>query len=738
MSLNKVLNRPLFRQKALKKGYLTPIRAQLGTMVGPTMDVSTGPQRFPMINVPQPKPLSMTRRFFNTVGRGVRGAFGLPFLLGSSATYGALDRSDPEGNLPESVKLGLSGLGGAAATRLPGAAALGSMGIGPQAVLFGTGALIQNRIAAGRKELERIKKMSPEERKRFEIEQRNKAFNYFDGGVTDQELFGADADKVKFVSPATEVRQQVSTKGKKGGGRLNVDRLTEPENESKIAKGTVDIDKVIKNNIDEGDLAIDEMKIEPPKSPTEIKTAKKDDEKKTETVGATTSAQANKQLVQNQTQNVATGKVKAGDGTEINNEVIDLAKAYSKELRAGQTSQAKTVFLANLASGLLTGTTTKSGIGGALEVFGQALGPAVNNYATIKLKEDELSNDFMETALELAQDEIAAKNEAVEIPAPDVKDTGVIRIIQPGGKVQNFTGRELKDGTIQIAILGLKDQFGRQVYQTYTGRGDFLPRDFKNEQTSEILFDLEGKYRALSTTDKSLKILEDAYDQDKELGGLVGKLKITTERVTDALGSLTGISDRVDFGNQYQLLLEKDAQALVNSGEFSDLDSAKKYLKETLGSINDKGQAVTEDGKSYVKEKLNQFLGDDRTSDAQNLERLAVNETILVYALANALKSKDRLTQKDIQNAKELVKVFSLGRGTKTTIRSLRALRETLVDSIEGQERIYGLNGGDERTLGVFRVNYGLAKGEGTGDFRPDLFDLGKSDLLKQFGDLPK
>ena len=384
MSLNKVLNRPLFRQKALKKGYLKPIRAQLGTMVGPTMDVSTGPQRFPMINVQQPKPLSMTRRFFNTVGRGVRGAFGLPFLLGSGVTYGALDRSDPKGNLPESVKLGLSGLGGAAATRLPGAAALAGLGIGPQAVLFGTGALIQNRIAAGRKELERIKKMSPEERKRFEIEQRNKAFNYFDGGVTDQELFGADADKVKFVSPASKVRQQVSTKGKKGGGRLNVDRLTEPENESKIAKGTVDIDKVIKNNLDEGDLAIDEMKIEPPKSPTEIKTAKKDDEKKTETVGATTSAQANKQLVQNQTQNVSTGKVKAGDGTEVNNEVIDLAKAYAKELRAGQTSQAKTVFLANLASGLLTGTTTKSGIGGALEVFGQALGPAVNNYATIK------------------------------------------------------------------------------------------------------------------------------------------------------------------------------------------------------------------------------------------------------------------------------------------------------------------------------------------------------------------
>ena len=34
MSLNKVLNRPLFRQQALKKGALKPIKAQIGTMVG--------------------------------------------------------------------------------------------------------------------------------------------------------------------------------------------------------------------------------------------------------------------------------------------------------------------------------------------------------------------------------------------------------------------------------------------------------------------------------------------------------------------------------------------------------------------------------------------------------------------------------------------------------------------------------------------------------------------------------
>ena len=60
------------------------------------------------------------------------------------------------------------------------------------------------------------------------------------------------------------------------------------------------------------------------------------------------------------------------------NKTIALAKKYQEEIFKGEGSQANLVFLANLASGLLTGTTAKAGIGGALEVFGQAIGPAVN------------------------------------------------------------------------------------------------------------------------------------------------------------------------------------------------------------------------------------------------------------------------------------------------------------------------------------------------------------------------
>ena len=93
------------------------------------------------------------------------------------------------------------------------------------------------------------------------------------------------------------------------------------------------------------------------------------------------------------------GLVKQGDGSMIDDVVISRARQLYDKLNKGQASQANLVLLANLASGLLTGTTRKAGIGGALEVMGQALGPAVNNYAIAKMKENDVERNSMETYL---------------------------------------------------------------------------------------------------------------------------------------------------------------------------------------------------------------------------------------------------------------------------------------------------------------------------------------------------
>ena len=144
---------------------------------------------------------------------------------------------------------------------------------------------------------------------------------------------------------------------------------------------------------------------------------------------------------------------------------------------------------------------------------------------------------------------------------------------------------------------------------------------------------------------------------------------------------------------------KKVANALVAAGEFENSNDALKYLNSRAGLGNFK--------KNYNDSIRNakKRLKDGSTLD---YERLAINETVLVYKLANSLKAKDRLTQKDIEMAKGLVKVFPLLRGETNVIASLTATAETILDDIKQQERLYERAGGSSQYLLNERKAYGL------------------------------
>ncbi len=728
----------MFRKAALKKGHLKPIHAQDGRMIGaPTRDIRNTQYRPPMV-VQQPGFMQRAGTFAGRLGRdmksfprslpgqvmnprtrvpfGMGGGIGR-FFVAPTGTYDAVSALTTKmgmkpGMLKTGVDFGLSGLALINPYTRAAGLAYGAYNLARPLVGGAVDYVTQRPMGTTSEAL-------------------NLANYLGEPSKVGASLFTQPTGKRLTRKQRRDLKKQEKAAEQEGSEVAIVpkeadDALTVADNKTKIGnQEVVDISKVANNT---GGVAPVPPSVGAKDTVAE-KGFKLPEEKETDTKLVTTDSG----------QTGATsgeGKVTAADGTKITDDTIARARQIRDELMAGKSSQAKLVFLANLAAGLMSGTTAKAGIGGALEVFGKALGPAVNNYATIKLKEDEISNDFMQSALELAADEIAAKNDAVEYEYPE-RTPGIIQEIGSGGVIRNYVGALMKDGTMLIRVPGAIDQNGRQQYIPYAGTGRFKEMDFVNDKTTEIANDIDGILRSVSTADKSLKILEEAYAQDKSFGGLVGQLRITTERVTDALGDLTTFGNRVDFGDQYELLLDKNAKALVEGGEFKDEKSAKEYLKEQLGRIDANGKAITGDGKSFVDKNLSKFLGDDRTSDAQNLERLAVNETILVYALANALKSKDRLTQKDIQNAKELVKVFSLGRGAKTTIRSLRALREILVDKYSSQERLYRLAGGDEGTLNNFKEAYKIIPGTATTEQGRIFGDLSQSDLLNQFGDVP-
>ena len=704
MSINKILNRPMFRKEALKKGHLKTINAQTGIMVGaptgsPFPAVVRGQGVFSPVNTQRfgpPKPTRMQNFMRNPLIRGsgalIRGGVNIPsvggYIAGDKVAQG-LGIEDPLGR-------GVFGLGGSyAATRaLPALAGIGFM---PSLVGLGAIAGIQNRVKAGIAERKRINAMSPEERAEFSRQNRLKATDIMSEGVSDQDLFG------KFVpKPPEEFKPRTSAAPKEGpGSGRNFFR-------NKSAELKAEGDQLLQDNVAKDDVAnLDSVQeaslgnigpVPPGDEGVKVTTSKVEQ--------ITEEPKKKKDPV---TTEITTGGISDDKQFDAN---IKLAKKYFAELNEGQSSQANLVFLSNLASGLLTGTTRKSGIGGALEVFGQAIGPAVNNYATIKLKEGEIRANRRETSLNAALDHMKFLNDAAQVDRPDV-DPGVIQIRGTNGDLQNFNGYIGKDGTTYIpGGLGsdgrqslspiaqggmLKDSGPDGVLGTEDdielGRFEkFLKQDKISSRLSDLEDTLGNRYTAYSVT---LDIL-DTIKKTDEKGNLVKPgvaltLDTYLRRIGNAASDLVGRNIVAENLKDAEKTLEDYYQSEVDAIN-RDPELSEKQKENDIAAID--------------KDKLKDAILNDKKGvgwfsglSAKDQEKLAVQETSLVYALANTFKDQDRLTQRDINAAREIVNLFAIGRGGQDVRDSIEAIAGQLRADIRRQELLYTSSGGLYSTI---------------------------------------
>ena len=714
MSINKVLNRPMFRKEALRQGALKPITANTGIMVGPTQTTQQAynPRRVPNTQVEKLGFFKKLGNEFKQSRQGIKdimnpksqqfgskGTFGsgraLPGLLGIEGIASVVDpyvgqyiKNDLGRNL---VTYGLS----SAAALNPYVRAAGLAKFG-----YDTGK--DNIYDPLKKNIDKYRAKPQSEKTSYE-QMGGDYLNNVDLPTATVKSNGLAAKKNK-VNPGS---------GRPSGFK---DRLTEEGNESKVVKGSVDINKVVANNLPEnlGDSGSNMDTMTNKRAELNQENLPTDPDKVVEKVvekEKITDEQANKNAIdagkQEQKLN-KDSKIKAADGTQADSETITLAKQYRKELMAGQQSQAKMVFLSNLASGLLSGKTNKGGLGGALEVFGGALGPAVNNYATIKLKENELSNEFMSSALDLASDEIKRRNQVIE--RPDIDGTpGMVQFTDKNGRVVNMTGIRLKDSTVMVAQPGQLDEYGRNKLQPLPpgSFNRFSPNSELDPKALETLMDLDQKYKAYQYGQKSVALIEKFKKEGKTGAGPVGRFNLFKGRLSEAMYDITG---REMFSNE--------ADAREKAAEYKDL-LVNDWLKS-----NDVEGETDEDKRKNAGEAIDKLLGDTVNSkaiakaigeftgeaDQQALSQLAINETVMVYALANSLKAKDRLTANDIKMAKELVNIFPLLRGQTAVIRDLKSVNATILQDIQTLENTYTTAlMGETATLKNYKKNYGLA-----------------------------
>jgi hypothetical protein len=409
----------------------------------------------------------------------------------------------------------------------------------------------------------------------------------------------------------------------------------------------------------------------------------------------------------------------------ISDPLIDRARELYNQMNQGKgMSQSNLVFLANLASGLLTGTTSKKGLGGALEVFGAALGPAVNNYAVMKLKEDEIQRNSMETYLGYALDELKLFNEAAA-GTPFEGELGVIQFTDKNGNITNLKGRQTKGGTMQVAT-GQIDERGNMVYASvgadeiegYGTPTQFLKKDTVDKETVKIGEILSNRYKTYGVANNVLDILT----AKPTAGGPRGAIQLFTERFGGALQDVFGIGTTT--ASEAKALYEQQ-RARIEADETLSDDAKKKILK-------------TFDYDSIYKQaekKIKSRLG-DQDVDAETLEKLAVAETTLVYALANSFKDQDRLTERDVRAAERLVNLFTLTRGSESTRASIKAIAEELERDILRYEDDYERLGGLKVTLDSMRRqnNFKLQEGTSLSENILGKFDqMNADELLEEF-----
>jgi hypothetical protein len=720
MSLNKVLNRPMFRKEALKKGALKPIRANVGIMVGSpytppgTPAVVPGQGVFSPVNTQRlgpPKPTRMQNFMRNPAVRLTGRMLSLPALAGGTAT-GVL--ADAMGMQDSPYKTGLQLAGAYGATRVPALAALSGIGMGPQLGIAALGGAGYYAYQKAQEQKARIAAMSPKEREEFFAQQRGEALAGEAALPTDQELFG------KFI-PKGPDEFKPRTKPNVGSGRVGFDKnKLKQQGDELLEEKYASVDGDANLNSIQADALGQIGPVPPGEQPPQLGGSSTVAQAKIE--DQLTDEEKKKINEDKQTPPSGPGLVKQGDGSMIDDVVISRARQLYDKLNKGQASQANLVLLANLASGLLTGTTRKAGIGGALEVMGQALGPAVNNYAIAKMKENEVERNSMETYLGYALEELKLFNEAAK-GEPFEGDKGIIQFVDQNGVTRNVKGRETKEGTMEVAT-GQLDNNGNMIYVPVGSEGiegygspvQFFDKKTVDANTVKVGETLSNRYKTYKIANDVLDIL----NTQPTAGGPKGTIDLYVNRFGGALSDVFGRSNPT----------KSDAEALYNNLktkiETNDTytDKEKKLLLDKL----DFG-SVYKDAEKRIRERTGKI-------DSDTLEKLAVAETTLVYALANSFKDQDRLTQRDVQAAEKLVNLFTLTRGSEATRSSIKAIAEELESDILRYENDYKRLGGLEITLNTMRTQNKFRPQEGTSlstNIMQKYDAMSSEDLIKDF-----
>jgi hypothetical protein len=318
---------------------------------------------------------------------------------------------------------------------------------------------------------------------------------------------------------------------------------------------------------------------------------------------------------------------------------------YDKQI--GGSREISDLIMYKLATGLLTGTTTKSGFAGFADVLGKAGGDVLDTAILLASKEKDRKASLFEAFYKA---EKADKSDAI------TTDRFTTLIPDPNA----FNGVRVEErAKFKTTGLDAKAVASNEIDPT-TGirlpvwiEAEYNPNAIETKKDPKLL---DERRAALNSVASSYKMADAIAKQDPGTLGAPGSIKLFKEKL---IGSISGILENEITPSQYN----KDVDSFVNN------EILGQGVRKADGTFISAKDAIAEKEKlinDLVKEKTkSKFFQRPSANELEKLVRNVRYETNFAYAYANSLKAEDRLTEKNLEDAKKVSKIFGLESPTK-------------------------------------------------------------------------
>ena len=370
-------------------------------------------------------------------------------------------------------------------------------------------------------------------------------------------------------------------------------------------------------------------------------------------------------------------------GANETSKTSELAEGFSQfrnqmnEMTGNTPESLNNLLMMRTAATLLTGKTTQPGLKGFADVAGQALGSTADMMIGLKMKQQD-------SDMKLAQAYLKMKQEKA-------KGTGMLT---GGDKTVKVDDPSLPGGFKNVRVSLGKDNKYYQRIMNPDGTQGFQQAQFTGTDVNMDKDLIRDSLKGLNENRRG-GIMIDFVMKNAESGGSKAALGLLTE---DVLGTFDFFANGNIGGNTS--VIDNEIRAEMNKNTEKGLFGGKDSEK-LIENYNEDLEDARKNGAKRVEKELKKagIIAKGFRPSEEDLEkytRLALIEQRMKYIVANANKDKDRLTQKDINNAAQRTQIIKYIASPRTIRKNYRQLEQEFTEKAADYLYDYKFGGGDE------------------------------------------